>query len=98
MNTNTQNIAIITLCITAAILGGLLIGVSAEKAQGDQSLASYSADYIQVPYQLDTGTDLLVVIDARSHRMIAYKTNLALNQVEVVAQADLESIFKVDDK
>ncbi len=96
MNNNTQNITIITLCITAAILGGLVIGMSTDKAQASQCLATYGSDFVQIPFQLDHNTDMLVMIDARTHFMIAYKLNLSTGKIDVMGSADLDTAFKAD--
>ncbi len=93
---NTQNIAIITLCVTAAILGGLVIGMSPDNANASQCPSTSAGSLIMLPYQLDKNVDLLIVIDLTSRRMNAYRVNQQAGGVEIFATTDLERAFAAE--
>lgn len=93
---NTQNIAIITLCVTAAILGGLVLGVSTDKASAGQCISASAGQFIMVPYQFDHNIDLLVVIDVSSRKMNAYRVNQQAGGVELFASVELDRAFAAE--
>jgi len=91
---NPQNITIVLLAVTAAILGGVLVGTGLDRsAQAGYSGVS-KGDYIMVPYTWSDQLDLMVVIDVAGRKMNVYfpnKTTKALDPIQPTI--DLERTF-----
>lgn len=93
---NTQNIAIVALTISAALLGGLFLGtLGDQKAQAGYASVT-KADFIMVPYAWDGTTDLLCVIDIPTRKMNVYFYNANNKSTELINSIELERAFSAD--
>jgi hypothetical protein len=91
---NPQTIVIVCLAASAAILGGMLAGVSlSQAAQAGYSSVTYG-DYIMVPYAWTDSLDLIVVIDVATRKMNIYVPNKQAKTLEPLQPTvDLERVF-----
>ena len=92
---NAQNITIVLLAVSAAILAGLLAGtVGLDRSAQAGNASNAKGDYIMVPYAWSDQLDLLVVVDVASRKMNVYfpnKTTKALEPIQPIV--DLERTF-----
>jgi len=94
---NPQNVTIVLLTITAAILAAILAGAWSDRP----AMAAYSSvskgDYILVPYQWSDALDFMIVIDVAAHRMNVYVPNKTTKALDLGPQVDLERVFSADN-
>ena len=92
MNRNTK-IALIGLCVSAAIMIGILFAYG----WNDSAFAGESVGgghYIMFTGSAPGATDLLYVIDRRSQKMNMYDYNTQTETLMLVNQWDLEKAFR----
>ncbi len=91
---DTQNITIVLLIVTAAILAGVLV-VSLNSRDADAACASVKGgDYIVVTGAFNKTKDLVYVIDIGTQRMNVYGTDLRKNSIELYDAIELNKLFK----
>lgn len=90
----TENMSIVVLAITAAILAGLLIGsfVSGSSAIAGES-AVKDGDYIMSIGQYNNETDFLYVIDIAAEKLNVYYINLTTGAIALGDSVDLKRAF-----
>ena len=94
---NAQNITIVILAVSAAILAGMLVGAGLDRSAQAGYAGISKGDYIMVPYAWNDQLDLLAVIDVANRRMNVYfpnKTTKALEPIQPTV--DLERVFSAD--
>ncbi|NLW85783.1 MAG: hypothetical protein GXY38_02815 [Planctomycetes bacterium] len=89
-----QNIAIVTLTISAVVLAAMLTAslLSNETAQAGYTSVS-KGDYILVPYAWNDQRDAMCVIHIPTGKMIVYGLNVATNAIEVIDSIEMEKTF-----
>ena len=91
---NPQNVTIVILSISAAILAGMLAGVSLDRTAQAGYASISKGDYIVVPYTWSSGLDLLCVIDVAGRKMNVYFPNQTTKALEPIQPTvDLERVF-----
>ena len=95
---NPQNVTIVLLSITAAILAAVLAGAWFDKP-ADAAYASVSkGDYILTPYQWADQLDFMTVIDVATHTMNVYVPNKTTKALDLIDKPiDLERVFAADN-
>ena len=89
---DTQNITIVLLLVTAAILSAVLLSVYTTKpAYGDASVRQ--GDYIMVAGSLRTSKDLVYILDIAARRLNVYYADTNNNTIELINNVDLERAF-----
>jgi hypothetical protein len=89
----TQNFAIGTLLVTAAVLVALLIGsVSTNTAYGT-STSVKQGDYIMSAGELSSGLDMVYVINIATRKLNVYFTNKNTWAIDLVDTVDLERVM-----
>lgn len=88
-----QNLAIVTLTISALVLGAMLVG----SLMTDTAEAGYSSvnkgDYIMIPYSWNDQRDVMTVIHIPTGKMVVYGLNVSTNGIEIVDTVDLSRMF-----
>ena len=93
---NPQNVVILVLVVTAAILGGMLVGVWQDRSAQAAYPSVSKGDYIMIPYTWSDTMDLLCVIDVPSRKMKVYIPNKNTHAMDVAKEVDLEREFAKD--
>ncbi|MGC9455622.1 MAG: hypothetical protein ACP5HU_12280 [Phycisphaerae bacterium] len=92
---NNQNITIVLLTISAAILSVMLVATMTQTSQEAQAAASVKqGDYIMVTGEISARYDALYAVDVLERRMNVYWVNPDNNRLEILATADLERAFR----
>lgn len=91
---NTQNIAIVMLMITAAILTGLLVGVYCSTSQEAQAFGSMrGGDYIVCNSPYVEARDIVYVIDVSARKLVCYGADEKTGSFDLLAKTDLDRAF-----
>ena len=90
---NPQNVAIVLLTVTAAILAGMLLGVWQDQSAQAAYPSVSKGDYIMVPYTWASSLDFLVVIDVSAQKMKLYTPNKTTKVLDISKDIDLERVF-----
>jgi hypothetical protein len=92
---NTQNVTIVLLIVTAAILTSLLVGgyVYTQPAYGGAS-QSKGGDYIMAAGTYDQNSDFIYVVDIAKNMLAIYYVNINNNTVMMGGKEDLAKAFK----
>jgi len=88
----TQNITIVMLLMTAAILTGLLISAYTPPAYA--SGVSRSGDYIMASGQYDSDMDFIYVLDIANGKLNLYYPDINTRQLTLGTSIDLIPAFK----
>lgn len=89
---NPQNLTLIILLVTAAILGAVVVGTYSTEAYAEVSVKQ--GDYVMGTMAFSEARDLLYVIDIAARRLNTYTINTVSNAVEPVDMTvDLERSF-----
>jgi len=89
---DTQNITIVLLLVTAAILTAALIAnYFAQEARAD--VAVHRNNFILVAGEIGQDRDLVYVIDVRSKKLVAYDIDRDKRAVTVFERIDLGKAF-----
>lgn len=92
---NNQNITILLLTISAAILTVMLVVTMTETSQ--EAVAGASAkegDYIMATGRISSAYDAVYVVDVVEERLIVYWVNPDNNRPEILDAADLDRAFR----
>jgi len=85
---NTQNVTIVLLLVTAAILTTMLISTyHTETAQAQVSIKQ--GRYIMASGPWSSSFDLVYILDIRTRQLNAYVANLQTRQIELLDSVDL---------
>lgn len=90
---NTQNITLVLLCITAAVLAAMLIGAFSDRSAYAGDTAVSKGDYIMVPMMWTKNLDLLVVSDVATRKLIVYAYNRNTKSLDIADTVDLTRVF-----
>ncbi len=91
----TQNITIVMLLMTAAILTSLLVAgwlYTEQPAYG--SGVSRAGDYIMASGMYDDGTDFIYVLDVANAKLNLYYPNATTNLLTLGCTTDLAAAFR----
>jgi len=91
---NTENITIVLLLATAAILGAMLIATYRTETAQATGTSVKQLDYIMATAQWSKSTDMIYVVDIASRQMNIYFLNINSNAIEAVSSVDLSKAFK----
>lgn len=90
-----QNIIIVALLITSAVLGLMLFSsISSQKAYAVASSRAAFGDYIMCTGQIQSSTELLYIVDIPNQRFIVYGVDATMNRITPLDRVDLKRIFK----
>ncbi len=92
-NTNTKNVSIALLTITAVVLGLLLAGIVRENQAYAASPAA-GGRYIMITAQYSAYVDLLCVIEVLDQKINVYAYNQKTRGIDPVDQTDLRKAFR----
>ena len=90
----TQNITIVMLLMTAAILSSLLIAGWLYTEPAYASGVSRAGDYIMASGQYDADTDFIYVLDIANAKLNLYYPNINTNQLTLGTSLDLGAAFR----
>jgi hypothetical protein len=90
----TQNITIIMLLMTAAILSSLLVAGWLYTEPAYAGGTSRSGDYIMASGQYDAETDFIYVLDIANAKLNLYYPNINTNQLTLGTWIDLGAAFR----
>ena len=76
-----------------ALLAGLMLGTSATEAQADQSYYR-DTNYIMVSGRVETGLEVIYVVDMASQKVAALKYDLNSKRLDGVGIRDLSEDFR----
>ena len=89
-----ENIIIILLIASAAILGTLFIGsLESQKAYAGSSSWEVTGDYVMISGQITTNTQILYVIDVPEQKILAYDVDGVMNKVTLLDVRNLKQAF-----
>ena len=92
---NAENITILMLLATAAILSAMLIGTYWGTSQGaDAEVSARRMGFIASTGKAAAYTDAMFIIDSETKRLNVYVLTDRENSIEFVANVDLERAFK----
>ena len=92
----TQNITIVMLLMTAAILSSLLVaGWLYTEQPANASGVSRAGDYIMASGMYDSDTDFVYVLDIANAKLNLYYPNINTNQLTLGTSVDLGAAFRV---
>lgn len=92
---NSQNLAIVLLLISAALLTAMLLATMHQTS--DEAVASVAVkqgDYIMATGQIASRYDALYAVDVTESRLIAYYINPDNDRLEILDTASLERAFR----
>lgn len=92
-STDTKNVTIALLTITAVMLGLLVMGTVRENQAYAASPAA-AGRYIMITSQFSQYTDLLYIIDVLDQNINVYAYNQQTRRLEPVDQVDLRKAFR----
>ena len=90
---NTQNITLILLSVTAAVLAAMLIGALNSRDAYAGDTADSKGDYVAVPMMWSKNLDLLVVSDVSTRKIIVYAYNQNTKSMDIADTVDLSRVF-----
>ena len=90
----TQNITIVMLLMTAAILSSLLIAGWLYTEPAYASGVSRSGDYIMTSGQYDADTDFVYVLDMANAKLNVYYPDINTNQLKIGVTVDVGAAFR----
>jgi hypothetical protein len=90
----TQNITIVMLLMTAAILSSLLIAGWLYTEPAYASGVSRSGDYIMTSGQYDADTDFIYVLDMANAKLNVYYPDINTNQLKIGVTVDVGAAFR----
>ncbi len=91
----TQNITIVMLLMTAAILSSLLVaGWLYTEQPAYASGTARGGDYIMASGQYDTDTDFIYVLDIANAKLNLYYPNINTNQLTLGCSTDVGASFR----
>jgi len=90
----TQNITIVMLLMTAAILSSLLIAGWLYTEPAYASGVSRSGDYIMTSGQYDADTDFVYVLDMANAKLNVYYPDINTNQLKIGVTVDVGAVFR----
>lgn len=89
-----ENIIIILLVVSAAILGTLFIGsLESQKAYAGASSWEATGDYIMISGQITQNNQILYVIDVPQQKIMAYDVDGAMSKVTLLDVRNLKTAF-----
>ena len=92
----TQNITIVMLLMTAAILSSLIVaGWLYTEQPANASGVSRAGDYIMASGMYDSDTDFVYVLDIANAKLNLYYPNINTNQLTLGTSVDLGAAFRV---
>ncbi|MCK4602405.1 MAG: hypothetical protein KAU28_08050 [Phycisphaerae bacterium] len=91
---DTQNITIVLLLITAAVLAAVLVVARDTTSVAYADTSVRGGDYIMVTGAWSSTRDILYVVDAAEGKLIAYTANTNTNVLEPLDSRDLEQLFR----
>jgi len=95
----TQNITIVMLLMTAAILSSLIVAgwlYTEQPAYG--SGVSRAGDYIMASGQYDADTDFVYVLDIANAKLNLYYPDINTNQLKIGITVDVGAAFRTGPK
>jgi hypothetical protein len=90
----TQNITIVMLLMTAAILSSLLIAGWLYTEPAYASGVSRAGDYIMASGQYDADTDFIYVLDMANAKLNVYYPDINTNQLKIGVTVDVGAAFR----
>jgi hypothetical protein len=90
----TQNITIVMLLMTAAILSSLLIAGWLYTEPAYASGVSRSGDYMMASGQYDADTDFIYVLDMANAKLNVYYPDINTNQLKIGVTVDVGAAFR----
>jgi hypothetical protein len=90
----TQNITIVMLLMTAAILSSLLIAGWLYTEPAYASGVSRAGDYIMTSGQYDADTDFIYVLDMANAKLNVYYPDINTNQLKIGVTVDVGAAFR----
>ncbi len=90
----TQNITIVLLLMTAAILTSLLAGSWLYTEPAYASGTSRAGDYIMANGTFDSDTDFIYVLDVANAKLNLYYPNINTKALTLGTSVDLRSTFR----
>ncbi|HUT57865.1 MAG TPA: hypothetical protein VNA25_08450 [Phycisphaerae bacterium] len=90
---NTQNITLILLSITAAVLVAMLFGALNDREAYAGDAAASKGDYVMVPMMWSKNLDLLVVSDVSTRKIIVYAYNQNTKSMDIADTVDMSRVF-----
>jgi hypothetical protein len=93
---NPKNIVIVLLCVTAAIMAGMLVGLWHDSSAQAAYPEVAKGDYIMFPCSWSDDVDLLCVIDVATKKMKVYNINKTTHGMDVAPDVDLKQVFAAD--
>ena len=93
---NNQNIVIVLLCISAALLGAMLISSLNTNTAYAGFTGMSKGPLTIVPYNALQNRDVICVLDSGTKKMVAYSVDAQRNRIESMGAVDLESWFARD--
>ena len=91
MNSN-RNTTLVLLLITALILGALVVATYTPATALAES-PDRRGNYIMIPGQWSSSTDLIYVINIATRKMNAYFANTNTNSLELIDNVELQKVF-----
>lgn len=92
---NNQNLTIVLLVISAAILTVMLVTAMHQTSESAVAAASVKqGDYIMVTGQISPRYDALYAVDVLQKQLNVYWVNPDNNRMEILDTADLERAFR----
>ena len=90
----TQDITIVMLLMTAAILTSLLVAGYLYTEPAYAGSVSRSGDYVMASGMFEEGTDFVYVLDIANAKLNLYYANTASNQLTLGCTTDLSTAFR----
>ncbi|HOF18752.1 MAG TPA: hypothetical protein PK082_07565 [Phycisphaerae bacterium] len=90
---NPQNLTIVLLLATAAVLAAMLLATYTQDAQAGTS-AGKQGDYIMVNGMWSGSTDLVYIVDIAARKLNVYYAHAASNDVKLIQTVDLAKAFE----
>ena len=92
---NPQNVTIVVLMISAAVLGGILVGSFTGATQpASAGTVSAGGDYIAVTGSYDDYLSLLYLVDVAADKLNVYVPNEKTSTLELRDTVDLAQAFR----
>ena len=92
---NPQNVTIVVLMISAAVLGGILVGSFTGTTQPAYAgTVSAAGDYVAVTGSYHQYLSLLYVVDVVANRLNVYVPNDKTSALELRDTVDLAQVFR----
>ena len=92
---DAQNVTIVLLLISAAILTALLIGIHGNTSrQADAQMTVKQGRYIVSVGTWSSSMDLIYVVDIATRKLNAYAADRAQRRLTLLDSVDMEPVFK----